>query len=150
MEGYTPEEWELVASGPALAMLGAIKADPTPISMAREFVETGKVLISGASDFPQSVLIKEICSYLADKDTEVHEKANGTLSEEFFLGELAKAIPVVRAKSGEQEAQNYIDFTRHAAKRITEASGEKLFGTGEKVSDKEQAFLERLEKVLVD
>ena len=149
MEGYTSEEWELVASGPALAVAGAIKADPTFASMAREVLEIGKVFTSGAKDFPQSALIKEVCAYLTDKNADAQENPEGDVSEEFFFGELAKAIPVVRAKSGEQEAQNYIDFTRHAAKRITEASGEKLFGRGEKVSDKEQAFLERLEKVLV-
>ena len=72
--------------------------------------------------------------------------AGGFVDE--LLTRLPEAVRLVDARATPAEAQAYRQLLREVARATTEAAGSGLFGTGEKVSSAERAFLQRFDAAL--
>lgn len=148
MDGYSAEEWNVVVAAPMSAGLGVMGADFSIISVYSEFKETIRAVMDGGQHFPQSKVIQELMTAYENSGNQQPPTNGSGSATDVILKQVGQARGLVRAKSGDQEAQFYADFIREIAKRTAEASGEGLFGTGEKVSGKERSYLENLEKAL--
>ncbi len=64
------------------------------------------------------------------------------------LEKLKAAVAIAHLKAIPKEAKQYREFLYEIATQIANASGEGLFGTGQKISQKEAIVLDRIKVVL--
>jgi hypothetical protein len=141
--------WKKLANAPVLAGMGVSKADFGMISFLREF----KALIEGTLElktkYASNELVQAVISTYEKKDAAPPEESGeGGVSAEQILAELRQIAGIVDAKASADEARGFKAFLYEIADRVANASGEGFFGTGEKVSDKERAYLGQLKTAL--
>ncbi len=87
----------------------------------------------------------------AEKTTQINEIENSENFEDFLenvLEKLKAAVAIAHLKATPKEAQEYKEFLYEIANQIANASGEGIFGTGPKISQKEAIVLEQIKKAL--
>jgi hypothetical protein len=145
-ETFSDQEWVTVQHAPFLAGAIVTLLDFGIVSSVREasaIVDTmDKMRAQHASD----PLLKQVLS-LADMP-EIKKSDSFEQQVPALLEQIRCAIDAMRAKASQTEVAAYSAVVYQVAEATASASGGGWFGTGDKVSDKEKAYLADLKRIL--
>ncbi|WP_143438080.1 hypothetical protein [Hydrocoleum sp. CS-953] len=150
---FTDSEWELLLQAITLITMIVIGSDFTLFSAVKEVLTLPKIRNKTKSNYQNNQLIQGLLADTsdADKTTQINEIENSENFADFLengLEKLKAAVAIAHLKANPIEAQEYKKFLYEIANEIANASGEGIFGTGPKVSQKEAIVLEQIKKVL--
>lgn len=151
-EDYTAEEWELVASGPAIAGMTIVVADPAFFGAMKESAAIARAILE-AGQKSKVELIRAIGAASSSghkyktPDLPKDQGTDGALK--ILIAECQRAVKVVQEKSPE-EADDYARYLLAIAQVTAQSSKEGGFlGIGAtRVSEQETATLDRLAEAL--
>lgn len=161
-ENFSLEEWLQVERAPLWVGLAVLHVDPSGvIGTARELAAMAAYLQQLTASFDGSLLMAELSSDLSlgiqdalapAMEAYDRQRLIGRLDEFMPLAavEAAAALKLVTERLGAEEGERYrrmlLDLARHTAEAAKEGG---VFGIGAvRVSDLEQAFIDRLAEVL--
>jgi hypothetical protein len=152
MTNYTDEQKNIIMQMPAAVLLGSIVADPgSAIVGMREFIAGEKFITDASQQYPRNTLIHDMLSSL--NLPKLEEAVKPVLS----MGNLDSVRAECNNKvstgqsvlENDEEANQFKSFLVTLSEKVTSAVGEGFFGNrGEKVSQNEAAFVERLRQQL--
>ena len=149
---YTTEEWNLVASGPVLAGMTIVVADPAFFGAMKESAAIAKAIVaSGQSSDVELIQAISAASQGGKKyhtpDIPKDQGAEGAIG--VLVKECQKVVQLVREKSAD-EADVYAQWLVDIARITAESSKEGGFlGIGAtRVSERETAAIQRLAEAL--
>lgn len=150
---YTDTELEALRGAAFMSGVAIIFCEITLISSAIEFAALTKELKGAAKNHPDSALIQLLFGDYGSgkgdfKEPQASSDITPTKVMQMAIEYINRAIIVLREKGTPEELQEYKEFIYSCADRVANAAGEGLFGTGEKVSRKEAATLEKLKAAL--
>lgn len=151
-EDYTAAEWELIASGPAVAGMTIVVADPAFFGAMKESAAIAKAILQ-AGQKTEVELIRAIAAASSaghkykTPDLPKDQGTDGALK--VLIAECRKAARLVQEKSPD-ESDAYAQYLLAIAKVTAESSKEGGFlGIGAtRVSEQETAALDRLAEAL--
>ena len=149
---YTPEEWKVVVSGPAVAGTLIVAADPAFFGAIKESAAIAQAIIK-AGQTSDVEIIKSIAASSSKgqkyKTPDVPKDQGTEGAVKILVAECRKAARLVKEKSPD-EAEDYTQYLLNIAKVTAESSKEGGFlGIGAtRVSEQETAALERLAEAL--
>ncbi len=152
-DDYTTEEWLLLVKAPTKVAAGVVVAHPTPTSIAKEFRVIARSREKALEKFERVTLLREV---LAGTNADDDPASGGgkpdklLATAEEVLQHVANVVEILKKKATPFEAEQFKEMLLWYAQRVAEASGEKLLGTGKKVSDREKMFIRAHEKQLAD
>ncbi|MGD1804706.1 hypothetical protein ACP6PL_04590 [Dapis sp. BLCC M126] len=149
----TDSEWELLLQAITLVSMIVIGSDFTLFSVVKEVFALPKIQKQTKYNYQNNQLIQDLLADTsdADKTTQINEIENSENFTDFLkdaLEKLKAAVAIAHLKANPIEAQEYKEFLYEIANQIANASGEGIFGTGPKVSQKEAIVLEQIKKAL--
>lgn len=145
-DSFSDAEWALINE--ILAGVGLVPTalDGGVVSAVREFRAMMKAMSDAGSTYAGVELIHAmVAEPETRKNTEPLIVPTGDGFVERLLAKVPEAVRVVDAKATPAEAQAYRQLMREVARASAGAAGGGLFGSGEKISDEERAFLARLD-----
>ncbi len=149
---YTTEEWNLVASGPVLAGMTIVVADPAFFGAMKESAAIAKaIVVSGQSSDVELIQAISAASQGGKKyqtpDIPKDQGTEGAIG--VLVEECQKVVQLVREKSAD-EADEYAQWLVDIARVTAESSKEGGFlGIGAtRVSERETAAIQRLADTL--
>jgi hypothetical protein len=149
---YTAEEWNLVASGPVLAGMTIVVADPAFFGAMKESAAIAKAIVaSGQSSDVELIQAISAASQGGKKyqtpDIPKDQGAEGAIG--VLVKECQQVVQLVRDKSAD-EADGYAQWLVDIARVTAESSKEGGFlGIGAtRVSERETAAIQRLAEAL--
>lgn len=153
---YTPQELTAIAEAPMIAGLAVAMADLGIVSTAIEAAALSKEMAGAAKRYPKNTIIQSVFSEAAIKSGSVKLEKPEIKPEEVQAGRLVdkaiaaidSALSVLHGKATSEEIQEYKAFIYACADAVANAAGSGLFGSGEKVSDKEATALTKLKSSL--
>lgn len=155
MATFTPEELKTLVEAPMLTGLAVSMSDLGIVSTVPEAAALSREIGQAAKNYPANAVIQAAFSEEALKsvkmdrpDVKPEEVQSGALIER-AIGAIHAAVSVLADKATPEEIQEYKAFVYHCGEAVANAAGSGLFGTGEKVSDKEAVALNKFKAVLV-
>lgn len=150
---FTDSEWELLLQAITLVSMTVIGSDFTLFSAVKEVFALQKIRKQTKSNYQNNQLIQDLLADTSDaeKKTQINEIENSENFADFLenvLEKLKAAVAIAHLKATPIEAQEYKEFLYEIANQIANASGEGIFGTGPKVSQKEAIVLEQIKKAI--
>jgi hypothetical protein len=153
---FTEEEWARLRRAPLVAGMAITLADPGgPIEVIKETSAAAHSILDAAQGGGHGDLVREVATDAADQIKQRNNpvsgfKPRGATAGQEILDELKGVNEIVTAKATPEEAQQFRDWLKDAAKRSADAAKEGGFlGFGAKqVSEGEQKMLDRLGEVL--
>ena len=146
---YTDDEWKLLMSSPTLVGMGVSLADFGLVSFAKEFTALIRAVIGAKEKYPNNQLVQALVAEFEKKDTGAEPPApDEKKSQDDMLGDIRKVAALVDSKAGADEARGFKVFLVDLSETVANASGEGFLGFGEKVSDKERDYLQKLRSTL--
>lgn len=145
---FTTEDWDKLLYMPWIGGLLVINADES-IRFLRELMAMAKAVESFGEDGPASVLIGELVADMDDADPDLPEGETAEVAEQ-LLEELDTTFRIIRDTRTPDEADHLRSWVLGIAQATAEAQKEGGFlGIGGvRISDAEQAILDRIDKVL--
>ena len=146
---YTNDEWKLIMNAPTVAGLGVSMADFGVVSFAKEFAALVRAVNGAKAKYPHNQLIQSLIAEFESKsDAAAEPPEAGKKSADDLLGDIRKVAAVVDSKAAADEALGFKTFLLDLSETVANASGEGFLGFGEKVSDKEREYLQKLRATL--
>jgi len=148
---FTDEEWVKIASLPGLVLGGAAWADGKMMPAMREIVAGGEVFAKAGQSAPEGSLVRDVFDAASKQKLDLGEaKPESTQAAvELITGQIGEAFALLSTKASPEEVAAVRSTLQDAAKATVERLGSGFWGSGgEKVSEGEQAFLDRLASVL--
>jgi hypothetical protein len=153
---YTPEELSKIAEAPIIVGLAVSLVDIGIISSVTESVALSTVLVDGAKKYPANTIIQSILSEEAIKSGSIKLQKPDFKPEDVESGALidkaitstTNALALLEGKASPTEILEYKQFIYAAAEAVANAAGSGLFGSGEKISDKEKVALGKIKAAL--
>lgn len=161
---YTAEEWNLLVGAPFLAGLACSLADSTPQTFRKEMDTHIQSLQKAKETYKHNELIIAVLEeYYKEEDDETTEEFDKNSEEEESvddsdeevmtigerLEELKRVAEIVDRKAQPEEAREFKQFLYDLAYKVADAAGEGFWGDwGNKISEQEKKFLEKLRTVL--
>ena len=146
---YTDNEWKLLMDAPTLVGMGVSMADFGVVSFAKEFAALIRAVIGAKEKYPSNQLIQSLVAEFEKKDQSAPaDSGEGKKSQEDMLADLGKVAALVDTKAAGDEARGFKTFLVDLSEQVANASGEGFLGFGEKVSDKERDYLQKLRTTL--
>ncbi|RYE82585.1 MAG: hypothetical protein EOO75_20475 [Myxococcales bacterium] len=146
---FSDAEWALINDTLAGVGLVATALDVGVVSAVKEFRALVRTMVDAQSAYAGVELITAMVAEAeTNKRSDSPPDAPGVGFVDGILAKVPEAVRTVDAKATPDEAQAYRRLLREVARATTEASGSGVFGTGEKVSDDERAFLTRLDQAI--
>lgn len=154
--GYTHQELSLIVEAPMMAGLAVAMADLGIVSTAIEAAALSKEMAGAAKRYPNNTIIQSVFSETAIKSGAVKLEKPEIKPEEVQSGRVVDkaiaainlALSILNGKATSEEIHEYKAFIYACADAVANAAGSGLFGTGEKVSDKEATALTKLKSSL--
>jgi hypothetical protein len=143
---FTDDEWTLVRDAPMNAGTGITALDAGIVSAAKEMVAVTKTLCTAAERYPNNDLIRVLVEDAGSDETSDQEEEEVPTVDQ-ILAKVERAARLVEAKSP-QDAPGFKQLVLEVADRAANASGSGILGFGEKVSDDEGRYLDRLRGLL--
>jgi hypothetical protein len=147
---FSPEEWGLVYWAPKAAAGVIMEADLTFMSAAKETIAVMKAGHAARDKYPGNPLIQDLIPKARMKgEPEIPEPKSPfpNLKADDVIAKIREAVALVQQKAPAQAA-DYKAFVLELANVAANASGEGFLGTGQKVSEKEKAILDKLTAAL--
>ena len=145
---YTDNEWKLLMDAPTLVGMGVSMADFGVVSFAKEFAALIRAVIGAKEKYPSNQLIQSLVAEFEKKDQSPPADGEGKKSQDDMLADLGKVAALVDNKAAGDEARGFKTFLVDLSEQVANASGEGFLGFGEKVSDKERDYLQKLRSTL--
>ncbi|MGD1704978.1 hypothetical protein [Dapis sp. BLCC M229] len=150
---FTNSEWELLLQAITLVSMIIISSEFTLFSAVKEVFTFSAEIKHAKLNYQHNQLIYNLLIDASDteKKTQINEIENSENFEDFLenvLEKLKAAVAIAHLKATLKEAQEYKEFLYEIANQIANASGEGIFGTGPKISQKEALVLEQIKKAL--
>jgi hypothetical protein len=144
---YSPEEWRLLASAPTMVSAGVSASDFGIVSFAKEVAALIRAVREAKARYADNELVLAVIEEFERAEAEGAE-AQQPQSLDENLATVARIAQLVGQKAPPEEARSYKTFLYELAEIVAAASGEGLFGFGEKVSEAERTHLGRLKGAL--
>jgi hypothetical protein len=143
---FDAEEWERIATAPAIAAMYVITAEKG--GTLRESMAVGKAYAEARESSTGSSLVDEIVAGLGPAAPERFTSKEQLQAE--AVERIRAAKDSLAAKAGESDVAAYRDFILAVAERVAEAdkSGSFLGVGGERVTEHESAAIEELRTAL--
>ncbi|HEY9627275.1 MAG TPA: hypothetical protein V6C84_08230 [Coleofasciculaceae cyanobacterium] len=153
---YTPQELTAIAEAPMLTGLAVAMVDVGIISIAIEAAALSKEIAGVAKKYPSNSVIQAVFSEAALKSGDVKLQKPDVKPEEVESGALIDqaiaavhtALSLLAGKATPEEIAEYKAFVYACGDAVAQAAGNGLFGSGNKVSDKEAAALLKFKAAL--
>ncbi|MBI4782447.1 MAG: hypothetical protein HY785_14190 [Oscillatoriophycideae cyanobacterium NC_groundwater_1537_Pr4_S-0.65um_50_18] len=153
---YTPQELTTIAEAPMLTGLAVAMVDIGIVSTAIEAAALSKEIAGVAKKYPSNSVIQAVFSEAALKSGDIKLQKPDVKPEEVESGALIdKAIAAIHTalslldgKATPAEIVEYKAFVYACADAVAHAAGDGLFGSGNKVSDKEAVALLKFKAAL--
>ncbi|MGK7919725.1 MAG: hypothetical protein AB4080_06915 [Trichodesmium sp.] len=148
---YTESEWQLLLQAITLVLMIVIASDLTFFSTVKEVFALNKIIKQVKLNYQHNQLIQDLLVDNSDRETKIsiNEIENAENFADFLadgLEKLKAAVAIAHLKATSIEAQEYTEFLYEIANQIANVSGEEIFGTGPKVSEREALVLEQLKR----
>ena len=150
---YNKEEWHMLYSLPAAVGMSVLMVDESGMwGTTKETFAVSKDMAMGVKNYPANSLIQTLLTDKKDPDgdpvkdafkdlkDDVKQKGIDNFIEE-VAGDCGKAASLLAEKSDDKEAAEYKEWVIGVGQGVAEAAKEK--GSNGKVSDKEQALLDK-------
>jgi hypothetical protein len=153
---FTDEEWTRLERAPLVAGMAISIADPGgPIEGLKETMAAVKTVVETSRSPGHTELVEDVAKSVEEKARQRQNplagfKPKGALAGAEILEELRTVNSILTARATPEEADEYREWLRTAAKRAAEAAKEGGFMGfhAERVSEGEQRMLEELDGVL--
>lgn len=153
---FVPEELKVIAEAPVMVGMAVSIIDPGIISTVPEAAALSKEVIGAAKKYPNNSIIQSVFSEEAiksgttklDRPNIKPEDVQSGAVVDRAIASVHAALDVLNGKSTAEEIQEYKEFVYSCAESVANAAGSGLFGSGQKVSDKEATVLTQLKTVL--
>jgi hypothetical protein len=153
---YSDQDLAALVGAPMMVGLTVAMADLGIVSTAIEAAALSKEMATAAQKYPNNSIIQAVFSEEAIKSGKVKPEKPEIKPEEVESGAVVdKAIASIQAavaaaqgKASDVEIAEYKSFIYACGEAVAQAAGDGLFGSGEKVSDKEKAVLAKLKAAL--
>jgi hypothetical protein len=147
---FTVEEWEKVAGLPGLVLAGSAWADGKMMPAMREIMAGGEVLQKAAAAAPEGSFERDVFAGAAGQKPAVEGKPSSTTEAvDLLAGQISEGFAILAAKATPEEVEAVRSTLKETAKAVCERLGSGFWGSGsQKVSEGEQAFLDRLDQIL--
>lgn len=149
---YTEKELQTLREAVLTSGIAVVMCEFTLISTPIEVATLAKELMKAAKKHPHNQLIQTLFGEAAGKQQSKQKgkeiKVTPENALEIAIDQINQAIIILQQKSPE-EIHPYKEFIYACASRVANAAGEGLFGTGNKVSQKEAATLAKLKTALI-
>lgn len=154
---FTLEELKTIAQAPILTGLAVSMVDLGIVSTIPEAAAFSKEIAGAADKYPNNSIIQAVFSREAAKSGTLSLDKPQVKPEDVQSGKIVddaiaaiqSAVALLEGKAAAAEITEYKGFVYAAAEAVANAAGSGLFGSGEKVSDKEMVALNRLKTVLL-
>ncbi len=153
---FIPEELKVIAEAPVMVGMAVSIIDPGIISTVPEAAALSREVVGAAKKYPNNSIIQSVFSETALKsgttkldrpDIKPEDVQSGAVVDRAIVSVHA-ALDVLNGKATLEEIQEYKEFVYACAEAVANAAGSGLFGSGQKVSDKEATVLTRLRTAL--
>jgi hypothetical protein len=156
MADYTTEELQAIVTAPMMTGLAVAMIDMGIVSTAIEAAAMSKEIAGAAQKYPTNSIIQAAFSEEAMKSGQVKLEKPDIKPEDVQSGAVVDnaiatvntALQVVEGKATPEEITQYKQFIYDCGQAVAEAAGSGLFGSGNKVSDKEAEALARFKTAL--
>lgn len=148
---FTAEEWETLASAPALAGYAVMMSSMSgPVGMTKEVMALTEIMSLTAHQAPGDTLIGLVSQEFEDPEKINALGANRENASARALQACSKAVEVLQTKATVEEAYEYKQFVMATAERVAEAAKEGTFlgMGGTLVNAAEQAMLDQIAAAL--
>ncbi|HIK45770.1 MAG TPA: hypothetical protein IGR64_12930 [Leptolyngbyaceae cyanobacterium M65_K2018_010] len=152
MADYSPEELQTLVTAPMLTGLAVAMIDMGIVSTAIEAAAMSKEIAGAAKKYPTNSIIQAAFSEetlksgqvkLEKPDIKPEDVQSGAVVDQ-AIAAINAALQVVEGKATPADIAQYKQFVYDCGQVVAEAAGSGLFGSGDKVSAKEAAALDRL------
>ncbi len=156
MADYTTEELQAIVTAPMMTGLAVAMIDMGIVSTAIEAAAMSKEIAGAAQKYPANSIIQAAFAEETMKSGQVKLEKPDIKPEDVQSGAVVDnaiatihaALQVVDGKATPEEIAEYKQFVYTCGQAVAEAAGSGLFGSGNKVSDKEAAALAKLKEAL--
>lgn len=154
---FTPDELKTIIKAPMMTGLAVSMVDLGLVSTVPEAAALSKEMAGAAIKYPNNTVIQSVFSDEAIKSGTVKVDRPEVKPEDVKSGKVVddaiaainSALALLNGKASSEEIAEYKGFVYDCAEAVANAAGSGLFGSGEKVSDKEAAALTKLKAVLM-
>ncbi|MCA0330970.1 MAG: hypothetical protein LCI03_13855 [Actinobacteria bacterium] len=153
-EQFTDDEWQQASALPGLVVMAASLSDGKMMPSIRELQAGTEVLAAGAQKYPDNLLLQQLKEGMSaakeESSEEIQQDKAGSVAEvvEKLVEEIQESVDVIKAKVTADEFFQVREVLEGAASAVVERIGSGFMGSGEKVSESEKAFVERLRTIL--
>jgi len=153
-EQFTDDEWKQASALPGLVVMAASLSDGKMMPSIRELQAGTEVLAAGAQKYPDNLLLQQLKEGMSaakeESSEEIKQDKAGSVAEvvEKLVEEIQESVDVIKAKVTADEFFQVREVLEGAASAVVERIGSGFMGSGEKVSESEKAFVERLRTIL--
>jgi DNA-binding transcriptional regulator YhcF (GntR family) len=153
-EQFTDDEWQQASALPGLVVMAASLSDGKIMPSIRELQAGTEVLAAGAQKYPDNLLLQQLKEGMSaakeESSEEIKQDKAGSVAEvvEKLVEEIQESVDVIKAKVTADEFFQVREVLEGAASAVVERIGSGFMGSGEKVSESEKAFVERLRTIL--
>jgi len=144
---YTAEEWLILTKAPIMAALGAMTADPTILSLAKELIAVATIVDKAKQEFAGVGLVSEVLADARRKAPKQQSSGSQQPTVDKVLDHLKATASILRARATRDEARELRRLILWFAEQIAGAGAEGPLGLGKKISPKERAYIRQLETV---
>jgi hypothetical protein len=147
---YTQDENKSVVEALMTTGLAIAMADFGIVSTAIESAALAKELTGAANNYPNNSIIQSVLTPDVLKQTPMQPPKDITPDNvlDVAITKLNGVVDMLGSKATPAEVTEFKSFVYQCAERVANAAGEGLFGSGEKVSAKETAALNKLKAAL--
>ena len=149
-ERFTDDEWRQASALPGLVLMGASLSDGKMMPSIRELQAGSAVLTAGAAKYPDNVLLQQ----LKESASAAKEESSAEIKQDKpenvaavvdeIVGQIEESLALIKTKVTAEEFFQLREVLEEAAEAVVERIGTGFMGSGEKVSESEKAFVERL------
>ncbi len=150
---FTNQDWELLQTAPLLTGLAVIVRDSGVLSKAVEKITLINQLKNAQNDYPNNELIQSLVGdNHAEIDEMLEEQSKSITNSDEFVDQMLDAnqlaVSCIEQNALPSEVEEYKQFVYLCGEKVARSAGEGLFGTGEKVSQKEVSLLAQIKSSL--
>jgi hypothetical protein len=153
-EQFTDEEWTQASALPGLVVMAASLSDGKMMPSIRELQAGASALAAGAQQYPDNLVLQQLKDGMnaAKEESSEEIKADKVASVaevvDKLVGEIEESVALLKSKVTVDEFVQLREVLEATANAVVERIGTGFMGSGDKVSDTEKAFVERLRTIL--
>jgi hypothetical protein len=153
-EQFTDDEWQQASALPGLVVMAASLSDGKMMPSIRELQAGTEALTAGAQKYPDNLLLQQLKEGMSaakeESSEEIKQDKAGSVAEvvDKLVEEMQESVDVIKAKVTAEEFFQLREVLEAAASAVVERIGSGFMGSGDKVSESEKAFVERLRTIL--